>query len=171
MEHGSLTLTELNKTDSKSAGLFFRQCCTSSMWAEQMVTGRPYKDGSHLRDYADYCWGLLSESDYLEAFEGHPKIGDIESLKKKFKGSQDIARNEQSNVAKANIETLERLSIGNSEYEKKFGFIFIVFASGKSAEEMLNILEGRIDNSRTEEIATAAEEQRLIFQLRLRNLL
>ena len=63
------------------------------------------------------------------------------------------------------------MSIGNAEYEKKFGFIFIVFASGKSAEEMLNILEGRIANSRSEEIATAAEEQRLIFQLRLRNLL
>ena len=166
-----MTLTELNKADSESAGLFFRQCCTSSMWAEQMVSGRPYRDRSHLRDYADYCWGLLSESDYLEAFEGHPKIGDIESLKKKFKGSQDIARNEQSSVAEANIETLERLSTGNAEYEKKFGFIFIVFASGKSAEEMLNILEGRIDNSRIEEIATAAEQQRLIFQLRLRNLL
>ena len=166
-----MTLTELNKIDSGSAGLFFRQCCTSSMWAEQMVSGRPYRDRSHLRDYADYCWELLSESDYLEAFEGHPKIGDIESLKKKFKGSQDIARNEQSSVAEANIETLERLSIGNAEYEKKFGFIFIVFASGKSAEEMLNILEGRIENSRPEEVATAAEEQRLIFQLRLRNLL
>ena len=166
-----MTLTELNKADSESAGLFFRQCCTSSMWAEQMVAGRPYRDRSHLREYADYCWGLLSESDYLEAFEGHPKIGDIESLKKKFKGSQDIARNEQSSVAEANIETLERLSIGNAEYEKKFGFIFIVFASGKSAEEMLNILEGRIENSRSEEVATAAEEQRLIFQLRLGNLL
>ena len=166
-----MTLAELNKADSGSAGSFFRQCCTSSMWAEQMVSGRPYRDRSHLRDYADYCWGLLSESDYLEAFEGHPKIGDIESLKKKFKGSQDIARNEQSSVAEANIETLERLSIGNAEYEKKFGFIFIVFASGKSAEEMLNILEGRIENSRPEEVATAAEEQRLIFQLRLRNLL
>ena len=166
-----MTLTELNKADSESAGLFFRQCCSSSMWADQMVSGRPYRDRSHLRDYADYCWGLLSESDYLEAFEGHPKIGDIESLKKKFKGSQDIARNEQSSVAEANIETLERLSIGNAEYEKKFGFIFIVFASGKSAEEMLNILEGRIENSRSEEVATAAEEQRLIFQLRLRNLL
>ena len=166
-----MTLTELNKTDSGSAGLFFRQCCTSSMWAEQMISGRPYRDISHLRDYADNCWGLLSERDYLEAFEGHPKIGDIESLKKKFKGSQDIARNEQSSVAEANIETLERLSVGNAEYEKKFGFIFIVFASGKSAEEMLNILEGRIENSRSEEVATAAEEQRLIFQLRLRNLL
>ena len=166
-----MTLTELNKTDSGSAGLFFRQCCTSSMWAEQMVSGRPYRDRSHLRDYADDCWGLLSESDYLEAFEGHPKIGDIESLKKKFKGSQDIARNEQSSVAEANIETLERLSIGNAEYEKKFGFIFIVFASGKSAEEMLNILERRIENSRSEEVATAAEEQRLIFQLRLKSLL
>ncbi len=166
-----MILTELNKADSKSAGLFFRQCCTSSMWAEQMVMGRPFKDGSHLRDYADYCWGLLSERDYLEAFDGHPKIGDIESLKKKFNGSQDMARTEQSSVVEANIDTLESLSIGNAEYEKKFGFIFIVFASGKSAEEMLNILEGRIDNSRTEEIATAAEEQRLIFQLRLRNLL
>ena len=166
-----MTLTELNKADSKGAGLFFRQCCTSSIWADQMVTGRPYKDGSHLRDYADYCWGGLSEVDYLEAFDGHPKIGDIESLKKKFDGSQDMARNEQSSVAEANIETLDSLSLGNAEYEKKFGFIFIVFASGKSAEEMLNILEGRIDNSRTEEIATAAEQQRLIFQLRLRNLL
>ena len=135
------------------------------------MSGRPYRDRSNLRDYADYCWGLLSESDYLEAFEGHPKIGDIESLKKKFRGSQDIARNEQSSVAEANIETLESLSLGNAEYEKKFGFIFIVFASGKSAEEMLNILEGRIHNSRLEEIATAAEQQRLIFQLRLRNLL
>ena len=74
-------------------------------------------------------------------------------------------------MADASIETLERLSRGNVEYEKKFGFIFIVFASGKSADEMLNILNERIDNTRSEEIANAAEEQRLIFQLRLRNLL
>ena len=166
-----MTLTELNKVDIKSAGLFFRQCCTSSVWEEKMVIGRPYKDEGHLRKYADHCWGLLSESDYLEAFDGHPKIGDIESLKSRFKSSQSIARNEQSSAAEASIETLERLSRGNTHYEKKFGFIFIVFASGKSAEEMLNILNERIENTRSEEIANAAEEQRLIFQLRLRNLL
>ena len=166
-----MTLTELNKVDNKSAGLFFRQCCTSSLWEEKMVIGRPYRDEGHLRDYANHCWGLLSDNDYIEAFDGHPKIGDIESLKNKFKSSQNMARNEQSSVAEASIETLESLSRRNAEYEKKFGFIFIVFAAGKSAEEMLNILNKRIENSRSEEIANAAEQQRMIFQLRLRNLL
>ena len=70
--------------------------------------------------------GAIIERDYLEAFDGHPKIGDVESLKNKFNRPKDIAKNEQSSVAEANIETLESLSIGNAEYEKKFGF-FLLF--------------------------------------------
>ncbi|MEQ8802229.1 MAG: 2-oxo-4-hydroxy-4-carboxy-5-ureidoimidazoline decarboxylase, partial [Haliea sp.] len=113
----------------------------------------------------------LGEADLLEAFEGHPKIGDVNSLKAKYSSTKALAAGEQSSVDEAGDAIIEALARGNSEYEEKFGFIFIVCATGKSAREMSGLLQARLPNDRATELANAAGEQRKIFQIRLSKLL
>jgi OHCU decarboxylase len=112
----------------------------------------------------------MIESDWLEAFDAHPRIGDVDSLKKKYANTLKTAGSEQSGVAAADNNTLKRLAVTNETYFKKFGFIFIVFATGKSASEMLALLEERLPNDRATEVENAAAEQLKITLLRLRNL-
>ena len=132
-----------------------------------MVQARPFTDKRSITNQADLAWQELSEVDYLEAFEGHPKIGDVNSLRAKYANTKELAGNEQGLVKEANDDVLQVLSQGNSDYEVKFGFIFIVCATGKSAKEMSDLLQARLPNSRAQELVNAAEEQRKIFQLRI----
>jgi len=164
-------LKHLNTVDVEQAKHAFLQCCTSIVWVEKMVSSRPYNSEEQLRNVADKHWRGLNEADYLEAFEGHPKIGDVNSLRAKYANTKALASGEQSSVAHADESTLTALAQGNSEYETRFGFIFIVCATGKSANEMLALLQTRLPNRREQEIVNAAEEQRKIFQIRLNKLL
>ena len=132
-----------------------------------MLQQRPFHDSDALHAAADGAWIGLGEQDYLEAFSGHPKIGDIQSLQKKYSDSANLARSEQSGVVSASHDLLEKLSAANLAYEEKFGFIFIVCATGKSASEMLAILQDRLTRDRAAELKTACEQQRKIFHLRL----
>jgi len=117
-------------------------------------------------------WARCGEADFLEAFSHHPKIGDVRDLEKKFASTAQWSEGEQGNaVASAQREVLEALKVGNEAYEQQNGFIFIVCASGKSAAEMLALLNARLPNKRTTELQNAAEEQRKITQLRLEKLL
>ncbi len=166
-----MSLEEINSAASPQTENQFRQCCTSEAWIKRMVAGRPYADESALRSAADQNWATLCEADYLQAFEGHPKIGDVSSLKEKYANTKALAAGEQSSVEQANEETLHKLARGNQDYEEKFGFIFIVCATGKSALEMSNLLQARLPNGRENEIKNAAEEQRKIFQIRIGKLL
>ena len=109
--------------------------------------------------------------DYLEAFEGHPRIGDVESLAKKYANTKGWAGGEQKGLESADREVLQRLAKGNADYEAKFGHIFIVCATGKSAAEMLALLEARMPNDPKTEVMVAAEEQNKITRLRLKKLL
>jgi 2-oxo-4-hydroxy-4-carboxy-5-ureidoimidazoline decarboxylase len=120
---------------------------------------------------AEDQWYECSEADWLQAFTHHPKIGDVDSLKKKFASTAKWAGNEQGAVNSASEETLKALAKGNDDYEKKFGFIFIVCATGKSADEMLQLLQERLPNDKAGEIKIAMEEQNKITQLRLQKLL
>lgn len=131
----------------------------------------PYEDLVELLNDAEEQWYQCSEADWLEAFTHHPKIGDIDALKKKFASTAHWAGNEQGAVAQASGETIQALAKGNDDYEKKFGFIFIVCATGKSAEEMLALLNQRLPNNREEEMQIAAGEQNKITQLRIQKLL
>jgi 2-oxo-4-hydroxy-4-carboxy-5-ureidoimidazoline decarboxylase len=149
----------------------FRQCCTSESWITRMVAGRPYSSTEALRAAADENWRELAQTDYLQAFEGHPKIGDVGSLKAKYANTKELAAGEQSAVNEASDTTIQALADGNTAYEEKFGFIFIVCATGKSAGEMLALLQARLPNNREQELANAAEEQRKIFHIRLEKLL
>ena len=132
-----------------------------------MLRQRPFCNSDAVHTAADSAWIDLREQDYLEAFSGHPKIGDIQSLQKKYSDSANLARSEQSGVESAPPEILQKLSEANHAYEEKFGFIFIVCATGKSASEMLAILQGRLKRDRAAELKTACEQQRQIFHLRL----
>lgn len=134
-----------------------------------MLTHFPAEDLVDLLENAEEVWYECSEDEWKEAFTQHPRIGDLETLKEKY-GSTPAA-GEQAAVLAASPQTLQALSDANQEYEKKFGFIFIVCASGKSAEEMLGMIHTRLKNSPAEELRNAADEQMKITRMRLEKLL
>jgi 2-oxo-4-hydroxy-4-carboxy-5-ureidoimidazoline decarboxylase len=166
-----MDLQSLNTLPIDQANHLFMQCCTSERWIEEMVANRPFADSNNLRETADHIWNHLTEKDYLQAFEGHPKIGDVGSLKAKYANTKELASGEQSGANCATDELIGELAISNSAYEEKYGFIFIVCATGKSASEMLALLQDRLNNDRRKELEIASEEQRKIFHLRLEKLL
>ncbi len=166
-----MTLAELNALDEQAASELLQRCCGSRTWAEQMTAARPFASVEELLRVSEHIWQRLSKDDWTEAFAHHPRIGDLESLKEKFASTASWAANEQARVRSASEETLGRLAEGNRLYEQKFGYIFIVCAAGKSAEEMLMLLEKRLHHSPEEELAVAAGEQARITRLRLEKLL
>ncbi len=135
-----------------------------------MIAAKPFRSIKDLLVKAESCWFHTTEKDWIEAFSHHPKIGDLESLEKKYAATASIASGEQGAVKKAPRKTLEELAQKNELYENKFGFIFIVCATGKTAKEMLGLLNERMDNSRETELKIAAAEQQKITQLRLQKL-
>jgi len=147
-----------------------RSCCGASAWVERMVARRPFGSREALTAAARDAWFALEQSDWLEAFGHHPKIGDRESLRQRFARTAHLSEREQAGVNGASEETLSALAEGNQQYERKFGYIFIVCASGKSAGEMLRLLLDRLPNSPEVEIRIAAEEQARITELRLMRL-
>lgn len=166
-----MTIEELNRLDKIDLSFELTKCCGSSAWVMRMCDCFPVSSKEELFQKAEEIWFHCDEKDWLEAFDHHPKIGDIESLSKKFASTSTWASGEQSGASSAAKETLEALATGNKLYEDKFGYIFIVCATGKSAEEMLSILESRLPNDPGEEIMIAMKEQHKITNLRLEKLL
>nr|WP_317198697.1 2-oxo-4-hydroxy-4-carboxy-5-ureidoimidazoline decarboxylase [uncultured Psychrobacter sp.] len=168
----SLTLTQFNKFSQAQAIAHLLTCCTSSKWAEQFADARPFADIPALLASSDKIWNdvQVKESDLLEALEGHPQIGNVATLKEKYRNTADSAAHEQSGANDAEDQVLEDLAKGNQAYLDKFGFIFIVFATGKSAEQMLELLLARLPNDRDTELVNAATEQNKITRLRLNKL-
>jgi 2-oxo-4-hydroxy-4-carboxy-5-ureidoimidazoline decarboxylase len=166
-----MTISSLNELKSEAAHFAFMQCCTANAWVERMVEGMPFSSVENLVTQADINWQGLTEADYLQAFEGHPKIGDVSSLREKYRSTEKIAAGEQSGVNTATETTLNALKKLNDDYQEKYGFIFIVCATGKTASQMLEILSQRIVNERSDEIINAAEEQRKILQIRIEKML
>jgi 2-oxo-4-hydroxy-4-carboxy-5-ureidoimidazoline decarboxylase len=144
-------------------------CCGSTTWVNKMMKLPTVSTLSDVLDFAGKQWYNCSEKDWKEAFSHHPKIGDVDALKEKFAADQ-FAGKEQSGINEAPREVLEQLASGNQEYEKKFGYLFIIFATGKTADEMLQLLQSRLDNKPEEEIKIAMEEQHKIMKLRLMKL-
>lgn len=166
-----MTIADFDHLDQETKKTLLTQCCGSVNWVNKMLASPMAADLIDLEELAQQIWWQCSQQDWLEAFEHHPKIGDVNSLKEKFANTASWASNEQAGVNNANEVIIAKLADGNKEYEKKFGFIFIVCATGKSAEEMLNILLSRLPNSRETEIEMAAEEQMKITLIRLEKLL
>ena len=166
-----MSLQQLNTAAEPEARQWLLQCCASETWVSRLLERRPFSGAEELREAADRAWRGLTEKDYLQAFAGHPKIGDLNSLRARYAGTREFAAGEQSGVEGASDELIEELQRENRAYQEKFGFIFIVCATGKSAGEMLELLQQRLPNSREIELDNAVQEQRKIFLLRLEKLL
>lgn len=166
-----MTLDQLNRLREADATTAFTQCCTAQRWVERMVIDRPFESLDEMLEISDRIWEECDVDDYMEAFEGHPRIGDVESLAKKYANTKAWAGGEQKGMDTADADVIQRLADGNKRYEEKFGHIFIVCATGKSAAEMLALLEARMANDPEHEITVAAEEQNKITRIRLKKLL
>ncbi|MBF9143481.1 2-oxo-4-hydroxy-4-carboxy-5-ureidoimidazoline decarboxylase [Hymenobacter properus] len=167
-----MTIQELNNLPKSVLAEALQKCCGSTAWVENIVARFPVADAEALMQQATTVWNSLSEADWREAFTHHPKIGgDVAALREKFASTSTWAEGEQASVKQASQATLEALATGNEEYEQKFGYIFIVCATGKTADEMLALLQARMPNNPEDEILIAAGEQDKITRIRLEKLL
>jgi 2-oxo-4-hydroxy-4-carboxy-5-ureidoimidazoline decarboxylase len=162
-----MTLEELNTLESSEAAALFTGCCHCERWVIEMETSRPFKSEVNLLETAELLWANSTMSEKLEAFTGHPRIGDMDALRNKYAAS---ANREQGQIAGADDKILALLRDQNQRYLDLYGFIFIVCATGKSAVEMLGLLEQRLGNDRETELDNAAREQAAITRLRLQKL-
>jgi len=167
-----MTLKEFNKLDKEVAIRELIKCCGSFKWASLMIENFPFASEKDLLNKASQIWKEeCKKKDWLEAFTHHPKIGDFKNLEKKFALTKEWAGAEQEGVGKANEKIIKALAQGNNDYEGKFHFIFIVCATGKSAEEMLRLLNYRLQNNYEDELIIAMNEQNKITQIRLQKLI
>ena len=166
-----MTIEELNRLTGPALREVLGLCCGAAAWLEGMLGLFPVATSAVLLREAERIWYSCEEKDWREAFTHHPKIGDLESLRVKWHSTGQWAAGEQSGVKVASEDVLEKLAAGNEAYEKKFGYIFIVCATGKSAEEMLALLTARLSNTAGTEIGIAMGEQNKITRIRLEKLL
>ena len=160
-----MTLSDFNKLNREAAALLF-SCCGSETWVNLLMNSFPFQSEKELLDLATDCWyNKCKKEDWLLSFSQHPKIGDVKSLTEKFAGK------EQAGISTATVEVIQQLALANEAYELKFGFIFIVCATGKSATEMLTLLQDRLENSIEEELNIAMGEQQKITVIRFRKML
>ena len=162
-----LTLNELSAPDAREA---FQRCCGARAWVERMIAARPFADHAALHAAADEFGNALQRADWLEAFAHHPRIGES-ALREKFKATATWAGAEQAGAAGTAEAVIAALAAGNRAYEERFGYVFIVCATGKRADEMLAILESRMPNDARTELDAASAEQMKITHLRLDKLL
>jgi OHCU decarboxylase len=161
----------LNELVSDQAEAEFVKCCGSTRWSQAMTAIRPFKSIDDLLAKADSVWWSLDQEDWLEAFRAHPKIGEKKAATVQSEQAQSWSAQEQSATSGAATEVMRALAEGNREYELRFGFIYIICATGKSSEELLKILNARLKNNAEIELRNAAGEQRKITRLRLEKLL
>jgi OHCU decarboxylase len=174
-----MRLDDLNALGEDAASREFLRCCGSSRWAQKMAAERPFTSVDAMFRAAEATWSGLDRADWLEAFAAHPQIGQRAggsggSGGPGEAGGADTARwsaEEQAGMSAAAEATRLRLASANREYEARFGYIFIVCATGKTAGAMLELLERRLPNDPDAEIQIAADEQRTITRLRLAKLL
>jgi 2-oxo-4-hydroxy-4-carboxy-5-ureidoimidazoline decarboxylase len=155
----------LNALSAEEARAALTRCCGSTRWVSGMLARRPWASAAALYADAEAAWGAVGRDDVLEAFAHHPRIGA------RAEPTDDAwARQEQARVGDADGETRRSLADANERYLRRFGYLFIVCATGKSAAEMLGLLEARLGNAPERELAIAAGEQARITRLRLEKL-
>jgi OHCU decarboxylase len=152
----------LNSLPDAAARAALARCCGARRWVDALLAGRPFGGDAELLAAAERCWWELGRADWLEAFAGHPRIGE--------RSGDARARSEQAGVDGARENTRAALARGNRDYERRFGYVFLICAAGKSADEMLAALETRVGNTPAVELRIAADEQAKITRLRLENL-
>jgi len=166
-----MTLPDLNALAPAARTEALATCCGATAWVAALNGQFPFSSPAALYEAAERTWYSLGEADWHEAFTHHPKIGDVNALKEKFASTAAWAAGEQGAVRQATADTLEALAVGNAAYEYKFDYIFIVCATGKSAAEMLALLQARLPNDPNQELKIAMGEQAKITRLRLEKLL
>lgn len=165
-------MDKFNALSNDEAETLLLRCCASPSWARAMCQRRPFSaDYKEMRDYADDCWWNLDTEQWLAAFTAHPRIGEKKAASAAEGKTAGWEGDEQKGAANAASNVLALLTQGNVEYERKFGHVYLVCATGKSADEMLKILQGRLPNDPWNELRIAAGEQAKITDLRLRKLL
>jgi allantoicase len=162
-------LRHLNALVPWEADAALLSCCGAARWAREMAGARPFRTTGDLFETADAIWRSLAEPDWLEAFRAHPKIGERKVAQPSRSGRWSDA--EQAGTREAGEDVLTSLAEINRAYEERFGYIFIVCATGRSAGEMLDLARARLENDPETELRVAAEEQRRITRLRLEKLL
>ena len=163
----TLSLQSLNSLSIVEAQQWFSQCCAAPKWFKGMTKALPFTDLDAIVQSANKIWQDCSTPDFLSAFEAHPMIGDVNSLREKYAATKNMASNEQQGATGADEQTLQNLAAANHEYLNRHGFIFIICASGLSANTMLDALTLRLPNDTATEIKLAAAEQIKITLLRL----
>jgi OHCU decarboxylase len=156
-------VNELSEAEARAA---LARCCGSARWVTGMLARRPFASDDALYAAADEIWGALGRDDLLEAFSHHPQIGQS-TANTRTEATRAWSAEEQSRAAGAPADTAAALRALNQTYADRFGHIFIVCATGKSADEILAALRARLDNPPDAELAVAAAEQALITRLRL----
>lgn len=141
-----MTLADLNALPAAARAEALTTCCGATAWVAVLNHEFPFATAEALFAEADRVWYNLFETDWREAFTHHPRIGDVRALRAKFASTATWAAGEQRAVRQASQAILEALATGNDAYERKFGYIFIVCATGKSAAEMLALLQARLPN-------------------------
>ena len=160
----------LNALDDAAAGEQFRKCCGAEAWVTAMASQRPFVDGAALRTCAERCFDELAPDAWIAAFHSHPRIGDLNSLRMRLAGNKQWSAGEQAGMNASEETTIQRLAEGNKVYDERFGYPFIVCATGRTAADMCAILYQRLENAPAAELAIAADEQRKITLLRLEKL-
>ncbi|MFT6924947.1 MAG: 2-oxo-4-hydroxy-4-carboxy-5-ureidoimidazoline decarboxylase [Psychromonas sp.] len=166
-----MSLNEINSANLAQAYALLENCCCAPNWVESMLSARPFADSIALLTASEKSFLQLTKNDYLAAFAGHPQIGDLTTLLAKYANTSDSAGHEQAGMSDAEKSVVEEMHNLNQQYLQKFGFIFIVCASGKSAPQMLELIKKRISNDSLNELNIAANEQAKITTLRLEKLL
>lgn len=163
-----MTLADFEQLPLHEKNNLLFSCCGSYEWVKSMLEILPVDDMNDLLEYAEEKWYECSHSDWLEAIENHARLGDSNSLAKE--DAPHFGRAEQMTLFTSDPALIKNLKGANDEYEEIFGYMFISFAPGKSAEELLAELEARLHNDPREEIQIAADEQNKITIHRLKKL-
>lgn len=166
-----MTLADFNNLPPDRARAALASCCGAKAWVDAMFQRLPFHAFDDVLIAADESFANLDRRDWLEAFAQHPKIGDTKSLRERFPAVAHWAAAELAGVDDTREQVLQELADANRAYEFKFGHIFVVFATGKSAEQMLDLLLQRLPNDPDTELANAAAEQMKITHLRLHKML
>lgn len=160
----------LNALTAADARAELLSCCASSRWADAMIAGWPFASDAELFSAAERSWWALDRADWLEAFAAHPRIGEAAAAAPGHAATREWSRQEQARAATAPPEVRTALAAGNAEYERRFGHVFLICATGRPADEILVELRRRLDNDPDAEIREAAAEQAKITRLRLARL-
>ena len=167
----NVSVAELDAMSEPQAKKLLAECCGASRWVSEMLARRPFRSRAVVLSAADEIWRSLDPAAWREAFSHHPRIGERKSAMPQSKRGSAWAAREQSGVERAHDDVRAELAAANREYEQRFGYIYIVFATGKSAEGMLALARERLRNDPDVELRVAAEEQRKITRVRLEKLL